>query len=191
MICTEQDPHLTAAKKTRSLRPYSHPSPSLCCACGLCIMLAGINITLVGAFGFAKLLPANNPPIIIGPLLLLVALSFFGVCCMFSRQPSASSSHANGRPDHWGLMRMGGAAFEMETSEPTLQDTTAIQLSPTNTLCSSHHSSSTHLPAVMLHPLEIGNLPNGSHSSCQLSPREDMILLSSYEIQNLGSSTRY
>lgn len=188
-MCSEQDPHLAAVKKKRSLRPYSHPSPALCCTCGLCIMLAGINITLVGAFGFANMLPANNPPIIIGPLLLLVALSFFGVCCMFSRQPSAPSSHANVRPDHWGLIRMGGTAFEMETSEPTLQDTTAIQLSPTNSLCSFHHCSSTHLPAVMLHPSEIGNLPNRSHSSCQLSPREDnMIPLSSYEIHNPGSS---
>lgn len=182
MICSEQDPHQAAAKNKRSMRPHSHPSPALCCACGLCIMLAGINITLVGAFGFAKMLPSNNPPIIIGPLLLLVALSFFGVCCMISRRPSAHSSHTNTRPDHWGLMKMGGTAFEMETSEHTLQDTTAIQLSPTNSICSSHHSSPTHLPAVMLHPSETANLPNGSHLSCQLSPREDdMIPLSSYD----------
>lgn len=166
-------------KKKQFLRRHSHPSPALCCACGLCIMLAGINITLVGAFGFAKMLPSNNPPLIIGPLLLLVALSFFGVCCMFSRRPSAHSSNASARLDHWGLIRMGGSAFEMETSEHTLQDTTAIQLSPTDSLCSSHHSSPTHLPALMLHPSETGNLPNGSHPSCQLAPREDMIPLSS------------
>lgn len=180
MLCSEQDPHPAAVKKKRSLRPHSQPSPALCCACGLCLMLAGINITLVGAFGFAKMLPANNPPIIIGPLLLLVALSFFAVCCMFSRQPSARSSHANTRPVHWGLM--GGTVFEMETSEHTLQDTTAIQLSPSNSQCSSHHSSPTHLPAAMLHPSETAKLPNGSHSYCQLSPREDdMVPLSSYE----------
>lgn len=183
MICSEKHPHQAALKKkTRSLRPHSYPSPALCCACGLCIMLAGINITLVGAFGFAKMLPSNNPPIIIGPLLLLVALSFFGVCCIFSRRPSTHSSHANTRSDHWGLMGMGGTAFEMETSEHTLQDTTAIQLSPTNSICSSHHSSPSHLPAVILHPSATATLPNGSHLSCQLSPREDdMIPLSSYD----------
>lgn len=182
MICSEQDPHPSAVKKKRPMRPGSYPSPALCCICGLCIMLAGLNITLVGAFGFANMMPANNPPIIIGPLLLLVALLSFGLCCMFSRRPSTQSSHANTRPDHWGLMRMSGTAFEIESSEHTLQDTTVIQISPTNSLCSSHHSSPTHLPAVMLHLSEIGNLPNGSHSSYQLSPREDdMIPLSLYD----------
>ncbi|TSM94692.1 hypothetical protein Baya_8487 [Bagarius yarrelli] len=175
MICSEPDPPSAAMKKKRSLRQHSHPSPALCCACGLCLMLAGINITLVGAFGFAKMLPANNPPIIIGPLLLLVALLFFGVCCMFSRRPNVHSSHANTRPAHWGVM--GGTAFEMETSEHTLQDTTAIQLSPTNSQCSSHHSSPTHPPAVLLHPSNTASTSNGS----QLSPREDMILLRSYD----------
>lgn len=183
MISSEQDPHPAAVKKKRSLRRHSHPSPALCCACGLCLMLAGINITLVGAFGFTKMLPSNNPPIIIGPLLLLVALSFFGVCCMFSRQPLAHSSHATTRPDHWGLM--GETAFEMETSEHTLQDTTAIQLSPANSQCSSHHSSPTHLPAVMLHLSEAANLSHGCSSSCQFSQREDdMIPLSSYDERN-------
>ncbi|GAA6102480.1 transmembrane protein 275-like [Tachysurus ichikawai] len=180
MICFKRDPHPSVVKKKRSLRPHRHPSPALCCACGLCLMLAGINITLVGAFGFGKILPATNPPIIIGPLLLLVALSFFAVCCMFSRQPSTQFSHANARPNHWGLM--GGTAFEMETSENTLQDTTAIQLSPTNSQCSSHQSSPNHLPAVMPHQSDTANLANGSHSLGQLSPREDdMVPLSSYD----------
>lgn len=180
MICSDHDSHLAVVQRKRL---HSHPSPALCCACGLCIMLAGINITLVGAFGFAKMLPANNPPIIIGPLLLLVALSFFGVCCMFSRQTSARSSHSNTSPDHWGLMRMrmGGTGLEMETSEQTLQDTTAIQLSPTNSLCSSHHSSPSHLPALMLQPSEIASQQNGSHSSCHLSPKiDDTIPFTSY-----------
>lgn len=44
--------------------------------------------------------------------------------------------------DKWGLMRMGTVAFEMETSEHTLQDTTAVQLSPTNSPSSSHKSNS-------------------------------------------------
>lgn len=47
--------------------------------------------------------------------------------------------------EKWGLMRMGTAAFEMETSEHTLQDTTAVQLSPTNSLTSSHKSCSSHV----------------------------------------------
>lgn len=133
--------------RKRKLRPQGLPSPALCCACGLCIMLAGINITLVGAFAFGKYMPTNNPPIIIGPLLLLVALSFFAACCVCSRRPPAHASRGKaggGGADSWGLMRMGGAAFEMETSEHTLQDTTAVQLSPTNSLSSSHKSSPAH-----------------------------------------------
>ncbi|XP_076131511.1 transmembrane protein 275 [Alosa pseudoharengus] len=135
--------------RKRKLRPQGLPSPALCCACGLCIMLAGINITLVGAFAFGKFVPTKNPPIIIGPLLLLVALSFFAACCVCSRRPPAHASRGNaggggGGADSWGLMRMGGAAFEMETSEHTLQDTTAVQLSPTNSLSSSNKSSPGH-----------------------------------------------
>ncbi|KAI5626642.1 hypothetical protein C0J50_13931 [Silurus asotus] len=187
MICCKRDSCLTTVKeekkkkeRKKQQRLHSHPSPALCCACGLCIMLAGINITLVGAFGFAKMLPASNPPIVIGPLLLVVALSFFGMCCLFSRRPAARFSHADTRQDHWGLM--GGPAFEMETSEHTLQDTMAIQLSPTNSLSSSHLSSPTHLPAVVLCSLETGNLPNRSHSFCQLSPGEDDVIpLNSYD----------
>ncbi|XP_068582088.1 transmembrane protein 275-like [Cebidichthys violaceus] len=130
------------APKQRAPRHQSLPSPALCCACGLCIMLAGINITLVGAFAFGTFIPTGNPPIIIGPLLLLVALAFFTACCVVSRRPPA---HVARRPDgggKWGLMRMGTAAFEMETSDQMLQDTTAVQLSPTNSLTSSHKSSS-------------------------------------------------
>lgn len=134
----------------RALRSKGLPSPALCCACGLCIMLAGINITLVGALAFTKLLPVNNPPIIIGPILLLVAFSFFGACCTCSRRPIRQGSHMSAGRDHWPLMRMGRAVFEMETSEPTLQDTTAIQLSPTNSTSSSPHCSPIHLPVPAL-----------------------------------------
>uniref|UniRef100_A0A671NHX8 Uncharacterized protein n=1 Tax=Sinocyclocheilus anshuiensis TaxID=1608454 RepID=A0A671NHX8_9TELE len=91
-------------------------------------------ITLVGALAFTKLLPLNNPPIIIGPILLLVAFS----------------SHMSAGRDRWPLMRMGRTVFKMETSEPTLQDTTAIQLSPTNSPSSSHRCSPTHLPGAPL-----------------------------------------
>ncbi|XP_034387499.1 transmembrane protein 275-like [Cyclopterus lumpus] len=125
----------------RAPRPQSLPSPALCCACGLCIMLAGINITLVGAFAFGTFIPTGNPPIIIGPLLLLVALAFFTACCVVSRRPPAHAARRPNGGEKWGLMRMGTAAFEMETSDHMLQDTTAVQLSPTNSPTSSHKSS--------------------------------------------------
>ncbi|KAM3865860.1 transmembrane protein 275 [Diretmus argenteus] len=133
-------------KKRRTSRPHGLPSPALCCACGLCIMLAGINITLVGAFAFSTLVPSANPPIIIGPILLMVAVTFFGACCVCSRLPPAQSSRRaklGGRCA--GLMGQGGlaggGAFEIETSEHTLQDTTAVQLSPTPSPGSSRASS--------------------------------------------------
>lgn len=125
-----------------ALRHQSLPSPALCCACGLCIMLAGINITLVGAFAFGSFIPTGNAPIIIGPLLLLIALAFFTACCVVSRRPPAHMARKAKGGERWGLMRMGTAAFEMETSEHTLQDTTAVQLSPANSLSSSRKSSS-------------------------------------------------
>lgn len=133
-------------KKRMTSRPHGLPSPALCCACGLCIMLAGLNITLVGAFAFSTLVPSANPPIIIGPILLLVAFSFFGACCVCSRLPPPHSSHRSkvggrgvGLMGHGGLG--SGAAFEIETSEHTLQDTTAVQLSPTSSPGSSRASS--------------------------------------------------
>ncbi|KAK7888915.1 hypothetical protein WMY93_024475 [Mugilogobius chulae] len=130
----------------------SLPSPALCCACGLCILLAGINITLVGAFAFGTLMPSSNPPIIIGPLLLIIALGFFTGCCMVSRRPSAHVTNQSKGGEKWGLMRMGTVAFEMETSEHTLQDTTAVQLSPTNSPASSHKSNSSHGVSSTPHP---------------------------------------
>lgn len=133
-------------KKKRKSRPHGLPSPALCCACGLCIMLAGLNITLVGAFAFSTLVPSANPPIIIGPVLLLVAFSFFGACCVCSRLPPPHSSRGSkvggrgtGLMGHGGLS--GGATFEIETSEHTLQDTTAVQLSPTSSPGSSRAPS--------------------------------------------------
>ncbi|XP_029003935.1 transmembrane protein 275-like [Betta splendens] len=128
----------------RAPRRQSLPSPALCCACGLCILLAGVNITLVGAFAFGTFMPAGNPPIVIGPLLLLVALAFFTACCVVSRRPPAHLPREAKAGEKWGLMRMGTAAFEMETSEHTLQDTTAVQLSPTNSPSSSQKSSCSH-----------------------------------------------
>ncbi|XP_061635408.1 transmembrane protein 275-like [Phyllopteryx taeniolatus] len=131
-------------KPSARLGAHGLPSPPLCCACGLCTLLAGINITLVGAFAFGTFVPSGNPPIVIGPLLLLTALAFFAACCATSgRGPPASSAPRVKGPGR------AGAAFEMETSEHTLQETTALQFSPTSSPTSSHGSdaSDAALPA--------------------------------------------
>lgn len=128
-----------------SVPPSVHqglPSPSLCCACGLCIMLAGINVTLVGALAFGTLVPTGNVTIVVGPLLLLIAAAFFVGCCVVSRRPRPHAANGVKAGEKWGLMQIGTVAFEMETSEHTLQDSTAVQLSPTNSPSSSHKSNS-------------------------------------------------
>ncbi|XP_072525374.1 transmembrane protein 275 [Salminus brasiliensis] len=157
MVCSERSSGTSVPKKEpqsrrkRKSRPQGLPSPALCCACGLCIMLAGINITLVGAFAFSTLMPSGNPPIIIGPILLLVAFTFFGACCVCSRLPPPQGSRrSKGGAGGGGLGFMGRgtglgsgtAAFEIETSEHTMQDTTAVQLSPTNSPSISSRGSS-------------------------------------------------
>uniref|UniRef100_A0A8C0GZX4 Transmembrane protein 275 n=1 Tax=Chelonoidis abingdonii TaxID=106734 RepID=A0A8C0GZX4_CHEAB len=131
-------------RETPSPSPLGLPSPALCCACGLCIMLAGINITLVGAFAFGTFLPMNNPPIIIGPILLVVAFTFFGACCICSRRPPAHGARKSKPGSNIGLIKLGNTAFEIETSEHTMQDTTAVQLSPTNSPVSSRKSTPIH-----------------------------------------------
>ncbi|XP_062844225.1 transmembrane protein 275 [Trichomycterus rosablanca] len=147
MVCSEINSGTSVPKKDpparrkRKSRPQGLPSPALCCACGLCIMLAGINITLVGAFAFTTLMPSGNPPIIIGPILLLLAFTFFAACCVCSRLPPAHSSRRS-KAGSVGFMRRQGAAFEIETSEHTIQDTTAVQLSPTNSPSLSRSSGS-------------------------------------------------
>lgn len=125
-----------------AVRHQSLPSPMLCCACGLCIMLAGINITLVGALSFSTFVPARNATIVIGPLLLLIAVAFFTAYCVVSRRPQPHVAHVAKVGESWELMQIGTVAFEMETSENTLQDTTAVLLSPTNSSSSSHKSGS-------------------------------------------------
>uniref|UniRef100_UPI00358EECDA transmembrane protein 275 n=1 Tax=Myxine glutinosa TaxID=7769 RepID=UPI00358EECDA len=139
------------AGPARRSKPRGMPSPALCCACGLCIMLAGINITLVGAFAFGSLAPGSNPPIIIGPSLLALACLFFAACCFCSRRPSSSSSGRSRKGLRWGTSpgvggssgsgRLGSTAFELDTSEHTAQDTTAIQLSPSGSLTGSRPPS--------------------------------------------------
>lgn len=123
-----------------AVRHQSLPSPMLCCACGLCIMLAGINVTLVGALSFSTFVAARNATIVIGPLLLLIAVAFFTAYCVVSRRPQPHVAHVAKVGESWELMQIGTVAFEMETSENTLQDTTAVQLSPTNSSSSSHKS---------------------------------------------------
>ncbi|XP_069843166.1 transmembrane protein 275 [Dipodomys merriami] len=116
------------------------PSPALCCACGLCVLLAGVNVTLVGAF--ASFLPGHNAPLIVGPTLLVLALGFFAACCVCSSRgpaPRARSLATAGRDP--GVGRAGPVALEMESSERTAQDTTAVQLSPAASAASSGRSS--------------------------------------------------
>lgn len=105
------------------------PSPALCCACGLCALLAGVNVTLVGAF--ASFLPRHNPPLVVGPALLVLALGFFVACCVCShRGPASGARSLIARDSGQGARRAGQVALEIESSERTAQDTTAVQLSP-------------------------------------------------------------
>ncbi|XP_057357907.1 transmembrane protein 275 [Manis pentadactyla] len=116
------------------------PSPALFCACGLCVLLAGVNVTLVGAF--ASFPPGHNAPLIVGPALLLLALGFFAACCACSRRgpaPRTRSGVAAGPGQGGGSA--GRVALEMESSERTAQDTTAVQLSPVASAASSGRSS--------------------------------------------------
>ncbi|XP_040833750.1 transmembrane protein 275 [Ochotona curzoniae] len=118
------------------------PSPALCCACGLCVLLAGVNVTLVGAF--TSFLPGHNAPLIVGPVLLALALGFFAACCVCSRRgpaPRARPATAAAGYSGQGGGRLGRVALEMESSERTAQDTTAVQLSPAMSAASSDRSS--------------------------------------------------
>uniref|UniRef100_A0A8D1JHI3 Transmembrane protein 275 n=1 Tax=Sus scrofa TaxID=9823 RepID=A0A8D1JHI3_PIG len=120
------------------------PSPALLCACGLCVLLAGVNVTLVGAF--ASFVPGHNAPLVVGPALLALALGFFATCCVCSRRGPApgSRSAAAAGPGRGGGGGGGGGgrvALEMESSERTAQDTTAVQLSPAASAASSGRSS--------------------------------------------------
>ncbi|KAM7097684.1 transmembrane protein 275 isoform 1-T2 [Molossus nigricans] len=128
-----------AAGRARGWLP-GLPSPALCCACGLCALLAGVNVTLVGAF--ASFLPRYNAPLIVGPTLLVVAFGFFAACCACSRRGPASRPRSAATK---GLGQGGGdtgpVALEMESSERTAQDTTAVQLSPAASAASSGRSS--------------------------------------------------
>ncbi|XP_047648793.1 transmembrane protein 275 [Phacochoerus africanus] len=117
------------------------PSPALLCACGLCVLLAGVNVTLVGAF--ASFVPGHNAPLVVGPALLALALGFFATCCVCSRRGPApgSRSAAAAGPGRGSGGGGGRVALEMESSERTAQDTTAVQLSPAASAASSGRSS--------------------------------------------------
>ncbi|XP_036035156.1 transmembrane protein 275 [Onychomys torridus] len=130
---------LTAAPPGRVQgRLRSLLSPALCCACGLCVLLAGLNVTLVGAF--AASLPGHNAPLVVGPALLALALGFFAACCVCSRRRPVSRARSSATEGQGGG-RAGTVALEMESSERTAQDTTAVQLSPAASAASSGHSS--------------------------------------------------
>ncbi|XP_060234655.1 transmembrane protein 275 [Meriones unguiculatus] len=121
------------------------PSPALCCACGLCVLLAGLNVTLVGAF--AAFLPGHNVPLVVGPALLVLALGFFAACCVCSRRGPAPRTHSPATADQGGG-RPGTVALEMESSERTAQDTTAVQLSPAVSAAASSSGRSSPSPGL-------------------------------------------
>nr|XP_034820147.2 transmembrane protein 275 [Pan paniscus]XP_034820152.2 transmembrane protein 275 [Pan paniscus] len=136
---SEGPPVPAPAERARGRVP-GLPSPALCCACGLCALLAGVNVTLAGAF--ASFLPEHNALLVVGPALLVLALGFFAACCVCSRRglaPRGRSAAAPGPGQGGG--RAGPVALEMESSEPTAQDTTAVQLSPAVSAASSGCSS--------------------------------------------------
>ncbi|XP_045060130.2 transmembrane protein 275 [Desmodus rotundus] len=126
----------------------SLPSPALCCACGLCALLAGVNVTLVGTF--ASFLLWHNVSLILGPALLVVAFGFFAACCACSRRVPASRLHSAAAKgtDQRGS-GTGPVALEMESSERTAQDTTAVQLSPAASASSSGRSSPSPSPFAL------------------------------------------
>ncbi|KAM8935292.1 LOW QUALITY PROTEIN: transmembrane protein 275 [Lycaon pictus] len=90
------------------------PSPALFCACGLCVLLAGLNGTLAGALASSP--PRGSAPLVVGSALLALALALgcFAACCACSPGP-------------------------LESSERTAQDT-AVQLSPAASAASSPSS---------------------------------------------------
>ncbi|XP_054993324.1 transmembrane protein 275 [Sorex araneus] len=105
------------------------PSQALCCACGLCALLAGVNVTLAGTF--FSLLPGLNASLVVGPSLMVLGLGFFAACCACSLRGSAAHARRGAGP----------VALELESSERTAQDTTAVPLSPAASAASSGHSS--------------------------------------------------
>ncbi|XP_047584370.1 transmembrane protein 275 [Lutra lutra] len=118
-------------------------SPALLCACGLCVLLAGVNVTLVGAL--ASFSHRSNAPLVVGPALLALALGCFAACCVCSRRgpalrPRSAATSGSGRGGGGGGGG-GPVALEMESSERTAQDTTAVQLSPAASAASSGSSS--------------------------------------------------
>ncbi|XP_045714430.1 transmembrane protein 275 [Phyllostomus hastatus] len=126
-------------------------SPALCCACGLCVLLAGVNVTLVGTF--ASFLPRHNVPLIVGPALLVVAFGFFAACCACSRRvPTSRPRSAAAKGADQRGSGTGPVALEMESSERTAQDTTAVQLSPAASGASSGRSSPSPCPFALDSP---------------------------------------
>ncbi|XP_064227024.1 transmembrane protein 275 [Aotus nancymaae] len=144
---SEGPPAPAPAERARGRGP-GLPSPALCCACGLCALLAGVNVTLAGAF--ASFLPRHNAPLVVGPALLVLALVFFTACCVCSRRgPASRARSAAAAGPGQGGGRGGPVALEMESSERTAQDTTAVQLSPAFSAASSGRSSPGHSPLAL------------------------------------------
>ncbi|XP_036995588.1 transmembrane protein 275 [Artibeus jamaicensis] len=150
----------------------SLPSPALCCACSLCVLLAGVNVTLVGTF--ASFLPRHNVPLIVGPTLLVVAaFGFFAACCACSRRvPASRPRFVAAKGADQGGVGTGSVALEMESSERTAQDTTAVQLSPAASAASSGRSSPSPCPFALDAPSSAAAYDLGTSGLRLNLPRE-------------------
>ncbi|XP_049631049.1 transmembrane protein 275 [Suncus etruscus] len=99
----------------------------LCCAFGLCVLVAGVNLTLAGTFW--PFLPGLSASLVVGPSMVMVSLGFLTGWCLCN-QNSAARRRAAAEADQGGSS--GPVALELESPErtATAQDTMALQLSP-------------------------------------------------------------
>lgn len=96
----------------------------LCCAFGLCVLLAGVNLTLAGTFW--PYLPGLSASLVVGPSMVMVALGFLTGWCLCNQNSARRRAAADA--DQGGSS--GPVALELESPERTVQDTMALQLSP-------------------------------------------------------------
>lgn len=113
------------------------PSQAACCACGVCVLLAGVNVTLAGVF--FSFLPGLSAALVVGPSLVVVAVAFF--CCVCTHRGSSRMHARRGAAAGRSGGRAGTVALEMESCDRTAQDTTAVQFSPAVSTASSGSSS--------------------------------------------------
>ncbi|XP_072629967.1 transmembrane protein 275 [Canis lupus baileyi] len=125
-----QDPPPVPAQRARGPR-RGLPSPALFCACGLCVLLAGLNRTLAGALASPP--PRGSAPLVVGPALLALALGCFAACCACSRRGPAPPARSAAAPGG------GGGRWRWRAASAPRR-TTAVQLSPAASAASSPSS---------------------------------------------------